>query len=261
VRQSIKEAAEEIVHAAVARRAVVRSMRESGALIPKNRYASAIGHRLTIEHGGLIPLEDADAMHTIRSAMLRSKLASVMEHDDDDDFGTAMGLPGTDVDVEAAKMMSVQLPGQKGHSVGDFALRTLWLGTWLSVGGTVVLALLIALALDAWTWMDVSDKLFVTLPVLRQRIDDLMGGGLREASGQMQRAAPRLGPDAEDKAQGGPLMPDLTRADRRALADAEIEWETLQAEFDEDQRRRRAQMIERGLTPPEGVTLPGRARN
>lgn len=235
----------------------MRQMRESSATMRKDRVVSALGHRLTIEQGGLIPPEDADALQTMRAALLQSRVASAMEHDDDDDFGTAMGLPGTDVDVEAAKMMGVQLPGGN-ESVGNFAMRTLVLGTWLSLGGTVVLALVIAWLLDAWTWMDVSDKLFVTLPLLRQRLDRAVGGTLRDASGQMQRSAPRLGPDQVD--ESGPLMPDLTRADRRALAEASDEWDMLQAEFDVDQQRRLQQLKERGLELPEGVTLPGRAR-
>lgn len=183
------------------------------------------------------------------------------EDDDDDDFGGSpgLGVPGSEFDLDAARIGATVIPGT-GQTAGDVAGKALLYGTLLALTGTGAVALGVAWSLDAWTLMDVSDRLFVVLPRIREAVDGSLGQGLRAASEVVRDAAPD-GPGsaaARTADPGAPLMPDLPRADARVLAETDAEWDGLEVTFDQDQALRRQQMLNKGMVPPEGVTLPGR---
>jgi len=183
--------------------------------------------------------------------------AGALQEDDDDGFG----VPGSELDFQALATGDQVVEGT-GMTMSEFAVKALLYGTLLAVAGTSGVALGVAWWLDAWTLMDVSDQLFVVLPRAREAIESGLGGGLRAASDSLRSVAPQLGPDLSGSAaSGGPLMPDLPRADARVLEATGREWDELEEECTALQELRRQQMTDRGLVVPDGVTLPPRARS
>lgn len=258
IREGIKEAAEEAAMAAQA------SRRAASSAASHHLAIGSAGARVTHAPAAVMMAPHAVVGQALGAGSRAGSAAPGVpppHEDDDDDFGGSpgLGVPGSDFDLDAARIGATVIPGT-GQTAGDVAGKALLYGTLLALTGTGAVALGVAWSLDAWTLMDVSDRLFVVLPRIREAVDGTMGQALRAASEVVRDAAPDGPGSAAARAAdpGAPLMPDLPRADARVLAETDAEWDGLEVTFDQDQALRRQQMIGKGLVPPEGVTLPGR---
>ncbi|KAA0147206.1 hypothetical protein FNF27_07641 [Cafeteria roenbergensis] len=259
IREGIKEAAEEAALAAQG------ASRAASAAASHHLPIGSAGARVTHAPAAVMRMAPHAVLGQAAGSGSRSEsargAAPAAHEDDDDDFGGSpgLGVPGSEFDLDAARIGATVIPGT-GQTAGDVAGRALLYGTLLALTGTGAVALAVAWSLDAWTLMDVSDRLFVVLPRVRDAVDGSLGQGLRSVSEVVRDAAPEGPGSAAARAAdpGAPLMPDLPRADARVLAETDAEWDELEVTFDRDQALRRQQIVSKGLVPPEGVTLPGR---
>jgi hypothetical protein len=200
-----------------------------------------------------LPAEQQVEMEALRGLAEKASSSGV---------NTLAGLEvmGSDASIDALAMMGEKLPGTD-TTLGGFAMRALGYGTLLSVASAAAFTVILGWWWDAWSLMDFSDKLFAVVPSLRKSMDESVGESLRRASSAVNRVAPKLGhPDPSHlDSTDERWIPDLPASERRELDQAGAEWDDLEEEYRIGQERRRQQMLEKGLVPSEGVTLPARS--